>query len=134
MDYQTDDGYGGYAVPVPGMYEPELSTDTRVEETRDDTNTPSRGCEGCEHWQQQFAAAIQNYNETQAALQSDLINLAQQQDRMVNAFNVIGNQQQQMWDGIGNLMKFMNSIAADLSTMSVMDKVKLARQLMGDKD
>lgn len=133
MEYQTEEGDGVmYGYPVPDW--PDTSdTDTRAEETRDNPG-PRSGCEGCEHWQQQFATAIQNYSETQAALQSDLINLAEQQNRMVQAFNTIGSQQQQMWDGIGNLMKFMNSIASDLSTMSVMDKVKLARQLMGDKD
>ena len=90
-------------------YEPVWKADTEP------THNGKGGCQGCEHRMAQMEALVTHLRE--------------QQEAMVSAFNIIGKQQQEMWDGIGNLMRFFNSIAADLNTMSLGDKIKLASQL-----
>jgi len=100
--------------PVPDSGVP---VDVPSEALLEDESTPNGkgGCQGCEHRMAQMEALVTHLRE--------------QQEAMVSAFNIIGKQQQEMWDGIGNLMRFFNSIAADLNTMSLGDKIKLASQL-----
>lgn len=133
IDYGPD-GEGletSQSLPVDNWIDNTIYEDTRTEARESETSKP--GCEGCEHWQQQFAVAIESYRSLQDALIGNMQKLCEQQEQMVMAFNTIGSQQQQMWDGIGNIMKFFNGIGADLKTMTMADKIRVMRELMGDK-
>lgn len=114
MDFSGTDGVPEYNSGTPvDVPHPSLLTD--VESDLYSNPLSAKDCQGCEHRMSQMEALVTTLRDQQVA--------------MVKSFNTIGTQQQEMWDGIGNLMRFFNSIAADLNTMTLGDKIKLASQL-----